>query len=168
MEHITLVSKIVSHLLKVDRKILHQSQIEYNATDRILYNLDEMAILVHHQSNDLIIHDYISMAFFKLKDTNINAIKLSQCTNSTCTISTLKNSDVNDTALLKDMDTAVVLSKEVVKQIQEAKGTARLVLTVFFHNALFNEEDRQVSTSMIFGILLTGEKINFILKLHTI
>lgn len=154
----TLVNRIVSGLLQVDRKTLHQSQIKYSATDRILYNIDQMSVTFHHKKSEVIVHDYFTMGFFTLTDTNINAIKLSKCSSRICFISGLKNASLNDFLNLQDMETAVILSDTLVNQIQNSKNSTTLIVTVFFHNALFNEEDRELSTSMIFGIVLKGKQ----------
>lgn len=157
MKHMTLITRIVSGLLQVNRKVLHQSQMEYNATDRILHNVDQMALTVQHIKTDIIVHDFFTIGFFNLKKTNITGIKLSTCLSRVCSITTLHNESFENLDPLYETETAVILSKDLIQQIHQSNKTANLIVTVFSHNALFNEENREASTSLILGIIITGK-----------
>lgn len=151
-----LLTQIVNGLLKVNRNVLHESQMEYNATDRVLHNLDQISLLIGHKKTEIMKTDNFAVGFFTLKGTNINAIKVSKCSTKICDITGIQNATLNDFRSIDENETAFVLSDKLVEEIKSNKKKAKLIVTVFLQNSLFNEEHRQISTSTIFGILLTG------------
>lgn len=159
MKHMALVAKVVNGLVRVDRKILHDSQMDYNATDRILHNVDELSLKTQHKRGEIMKSNYFSMGIFSLKNTSINAVKVTRCSTGICNISSMRNANMKDFYSLKPTETAFLLTDDLMQQIENSRNTTRLIVTVFLHNALFNEEQRDISTSLIFGILITGKDL---------
>lgn len=155
-----LITQIVNGLLKVNKHVLHESQMEFNATDRILQNVDKISLLIRHKKTEIIKDDNFAVGFFSLKGTNINAIKVTKCSTKICDITSIQNASLSDFHSIGEDETAFVLSDKLVQQIINNKNTVKLIVTVFLENSLFNEEHRQISTSMIFGILLPGTLLN--------
>ncbi|KAJ8978833.1 hypothetical protein NQ317_010833 [Molorchus minor] len=89
-EGMVLISHIISHLFHVPRKILRESQLSFNATDRILHSIDEMAKVVDKQDGEPIIQENFVVAVFELKSSNISGLMLHTCNQTLCNITILK------------------------------------------------------------------------------
>lgn len=153
----TLLTQIVNDLSKVNREILHKSQMKYNATDRILYNIDQMSLLIRHKETKIMITDNFAMGLFSLNGTTINGIKVSMCYSKICDIASIQNASLTDFQSIREVDAVFILSEKLLENIIRNKNITKLVVTVFLRNSLFNEEHRQISTSLIFGIQLKGK-----------
>ncbi|KAJ8935161.1 hypothetical protein NQ314_012980 [Rhamnusium bicolor] len=152
-DELFLTSHIVSGLFHVPRETLRESQLAYYATDKILHSIDEMTRLLDHLDDDPVIYENLVVTIYDLKRTNTSGLVLDHCGNSKCDISILEN-NVNLTELgeNKNLETAVALSDELLEQVRQSTGAAKLVITVFFSDVLFNEQSQDKKTTMICGV----------------
>nr|XP_023015133.1 uncharacterized protein LOC111504690 [Leptinotarsa decemlineata] len=167
----TVVSKIVSHLFHVNKSVLRKSQQQHQATDRILYYIDN--ILKKFSDNvdsRAIIQDHFTIIRYDLKNTSIVGVMLSSCNDKYCAISALTDKmNMTEISENENFNMALILSEDLRQQIDENSESVQLVTSIFFNDDFFNENSQeQYTTSKIFGVLLTGLKNHMTAKLSLI
>lgn len=163
-----LTSRIVSKLFQVPRDVLRESQSTYHATDKILHTVELIAKELTSIDVDPIIKDNFTLAIYDLKKTNTSGLLLDDCNDTRCNISLLEgNANLTELVGNKNLQTAIVLSDELLEQMREIEGSAKLVVTIYFSDVFFNEpSERDGKVSMVCGILLPGFNVTFLGNLY--
>ncbi|CAG9813101.1 unnamed protein product [Phaedon cochleariae] len=159
-EHVILTSKVMSGLFRVKRTTLRKSQELYYATDTILYYLDQIMLKrrTTEEISDLITEDNFTVITYKLSNSDIQGFRLEGCEKTTCNLTVLhRNMDSIDTVGTENLNTAVILTEDLLQQIKDSTSPIYLIVTVFFQDVLFNEKMiSNYSMSLICGVLLKG------------
>lgn len=151
---------LIHNLLQVDRSVLKQSQIDYNATDIILQSFDQLlsnAEVDYYQ----IFKGNVMSVVARLEKINITGVALYSTENSV-NIEVINASMNMDDVLKNDnLVAAVIIPKKLLQDIVEIVGNnSKMIITVFLKDSLFNMQENleRAVISNIFGITFPGFK----------
>ncbi|KAG5862932.1 hypothetical protein JTB14_011791 [Gonioctena quinquepunctata] len=148
----------MSSLFRVERSVLRDAQNNFSATDKILYHLDDLLVMMSNDnSSEAIVRDKFMVTKYDLKNTDIIGFKLEQCTRINCKVSVLTNgTNISEVANDDNFNMALLLSEELRLQVQENEDAVHLIASIFFGDDFFNDESGSYNTSKICGVLLPG------------
>ncbi|XP_066147536.1 uncharacterized protein [Euwallacea fornicatus] len=151
----TLISKIVSTLFQVPKDTLNKSQVQYSATDLLLYSVERMMSQV---SNLELHHDNFSVIVKNLDKTNVTGVILHNCGDYNCNFEFIDYFDFHVSNFTRNGSiwAVVILDSDLVKQIKNATTTPKLAISVYYSNVFFNEKKAQRDTTKIFGVTFPG------------
>ncbi|XP_060518524.1 uncharacterized protein LOC132697218 [Cylas formicarius] len=148
-----LMSGIISSISDTPRTVLENSQNEFNATDLLLHAIEEIA----KQLDETWVTDEDNFAIIvtDLNRSDLTGIYLEDCETSICTVKPItQQNDLNYTAN-DSVAAAVIFGAPLIEQIRLMENN-KVIISIFYSDALFNEIDSSRTTKSIFGIQLPG------------
>jgi hypothetical protein len=146
-----ILARIISNMHEVELDVLSQSQKEYAATDLILRYVD-IIIQNNNQSNVWFSAENCMLLIYDLDETNFTGFALLNVNHSFRPEILEGDANILDLLEYDNLDSAVLLNSKLKNQTEDS---AKVVLTVYYNDALFNEKkSREESISKIFGVVL--------------
>jgi hypothetical protein len=146
-----ILVRIISNMHKVKSDVLSQSQKEYAATDLILRYVD-VIMQNNNQSNVWFSAENFMLLIYDFDETNFTGFALLNVNHSLRPEILEGDANILDLLEYDNLDSAVLLSSKLKNQTEDS---AKVVLTVYYNDALFNEKKpREESISKIFGVVL--------------
>nr|CAI5864097.1 unnamed protein product [Callosobruchus analis] len=130
-------SKIVNYLMLVPRLVLRQSQHSFSATDKVLYNLDQISSMT--DSYSLVPESYFYSINIDL-DKNISGFTIEKTESNNYRVNYIAAGTTIEDVVARSFVSGVLLSKEVLDQLSELRyGQRRMIANIFFKDSLFND-----------------------------
>ncbi|VEN37635.1 unnamed protein product [Callosobruchus maculatus] len=148
-------AKIVNSLMDVPRQVLKLSQRSFSATDKVLYNLDQISLKTNAYS--LVPDTYFYSINIDLNQ-NISGFTIAQKDPNNYIVNYLARGTTIEDVAANSFVSGVLLSKEVLDQLSEMKADQRrMIANIFFKDSLFNDMSRRnVNVSVVNGVLIPG------------
>ncbi|KAL3288758.1 hypothetical protein HHI36_003193 [Cryptolaemus montrouzieri] len=140
--NISTLSSVVNNLQMVDAEVLKESQEKYNATDNILYSLDQIFLKTKFEN-------YSTDTFYVMEMNLTRHIGIVvKAAGTYYQVMKVKNeTEIDKLSTYDDFEAAVVF------QTTSSNRNMSTIISIFFEQVFFNEKIGDDDVSMIFGIL---------------